>query len=270
MKNMKKLISVVFIAILTMSLFAGCGSSTASTSGSDGSLDRVKKAGKILIGTDDTYPPMEFKDSNGKLVGFDIEVSTAVVKKMGLKVQYVSNAWDGMFLALKAKKFDMVCSSVSITDERKKTMIFTDPYIYGGNAIFTKADNKTVNGKDDFAGKVIGVQAGTTGEEVVSKISGIKEVKKYDAMTDAFLDLQNGRLEAVVSDPQVGDYYMSNQKGKFKRIKTALNEEPEACCFRKEDKALRDAYNTAMNDLKKSGELSKISVKYFGYDIYKK
>jgi ABC-type amino acid transport/signal transduction systems, periplasmic component/domain len=265
------------ILILSVSVFAGCGqsasesksTSSSNTSSKENSLERVKKAGKIVIGIDDTYPPMEFKDKDNKLVGYDIDMANEIAKKLGVKVEFVPTAWDGIFMALQSKKFDVIHSTVSITDERKKTMIFTEPYIYGGNAIFVKADNTTVNSQDDFKDKIIGCQVGTTAQDVLSKMSGMKEVKKYNGMTEAFLDLKNGRIDAVVSDPQVGDYYIASQKDKFKKIKSLLNQEPIGAAFRKDDTDLRDGYQKAMDELKKDGTLSKLSEKWFGYDIYK-
>lgn len=264
----KKIITIMLVLCLSLATFAGCGKTTGTSSG-DNSLDKVKKAGEMVIGIDNTYPPMEFKDkTTGTNKGFDIDIANAVGKKLGVKVKFVPNAWDGIFLALKSKKFDLIQSSVSVTDDRKKSMIFTDAYIYGGNAIFVKADNTAIKSDKDFPGKIIGCQAGTTAQEALSKLSGIKEVKKYEAMTDAFLDLQNGRTVAVVSDPMVGDYYNVTNPGKFKKLKSSLTKEPIAVAFRKEDKSLRDAYNKALNELKKDGTLSKLSKKWFGIDVY--
>lgn len=264
---LKKITTLIVILCISALTLAGCGQS--STSSKDDSLDRVKKAGQLVIGIDNTYPPMEFKDkTDGTNKGFDIDMANAIGKKLGVKVKFVPNAWDGIFLALKSKKFDLVQSSVSVTPDREKQFLFTDPYIYGGNAIFVKADNTTVKSDKDFPGKILGCQAGTTAQDVLSKLSGIKEVKKYEAMTDAFLDLENGRTAAVVTDPMVGDYYNVTAPGKFKKLKSSLSKEPIAVCFRKQDKALRDAYNKAMKELKADGTLSSISKKWFGLDIY--
>lgn len=262
---MKKITTIILILCISILSLTGCGKSSTSSD----SLERVKKAGVMVIGIDNTYPPMEFKNkSTGDNEGFDVDIANAVGKKLGVKVKFVPNAWDGIFLALKAKKFDLIQSSVSITDDRKKTLIFTDPYIYGGNAIFVKADNTTLKSDKDFPGKVIGCQAGTTAEEVLGKLSGLKDVKKYEAMTDAFLDLQNGRTAAVVTDPMVGDYYNITDPGKFKKLKSSLTKEPIGVAFRKGDTTLRDAYNKALKDLKADGTLSKLSKKWFGLDIY--
>ena len=263
---MKKIVTIVTILAVSAIMFVGCGKSSTT----DDSLTKVKSAGVINVGLDDSYPPMEFKDSSNTIKGFDIDMINAIGKKMNLKVKIVPTAWDGIFLAMKSNKFDVMQSTVSITEDRKKTMIFTKPYIYGGNAIFVRADYKAINSDKDLNGKTVGIQMGTTAQAVLAKMTGIKEVKKYNSMTEAFLDLKAGRIDSVVSDPQVGDYYIADKKSEFKRVKSLLNEEPIGVGFRKPDVALRDAYQKAMDDLKKDGTLSKLSMKWFGHDIYKK
>ncbi|MDD3224279.1 MAG: ABC transporter substrate-binding protein [Clostridium sp.] len=265
---MKKSLMLSLILILCIGLLAGCGSSATSKSG-DGSLKRVKDAGVITVGLDDTYPPMEFTQ-NGKIIGFDIDIANAVGKKLGVKVKIQPTSWDGIFLALNSKKFDVIQSAVSMTADRKKTMIFTKPYIYGGNAIFVKANDNTIKNQDSLKGKVVGIQVGTTAQDALNKVSGIKEVKKYNSETDAFMDLKDGRISAVVSDPQVGDYYIADKKSEFKKIKSMLTQEPIAVAFRKNDVELKDAYDKAMDELKKDGTLGNLSKKWFGYNIYTK
>jgi polar amino acid transport system substrate-binding protein len=262
---MKKKFTLVIILAIGVFMFVGCG----KTSTTDGSLTKVKSAGTISIGIDDTYPPMEFKDSANKIKGFDIDMANDIGKKLGVKVKYVPTTLDGMFLALNSKKFDVVQSSISITDERKKTMIFTKPYIYGGNALFVRTNNNTINSQKDLSGKTLGIELGSTSQQVLNKISGIKEVKKYNSTTEAFMDLKTGRIDGVLADPQVGDYYISNKKSEFKRTKTMLNQEPIGVAFRKSDVKLRDAYQKAIDQLKKDGTLSKLSIKWFGHDVYK-
>ncbi len=266
---MKKILTLVAILGISAFIFVGCGTSSTSSS-SDGSLTRVKNAGIISVGIDDTYPPMEFKDSGNKIKGFDIDMANDIGKKLGVKVKFVPTTWDGIFLALGSKKFDVIQSSVSITDKRKETMIFTTAYIYGGNAIFVKTNSNDIKSEKDLSGKTLGIEMGTTAQDVLAKVSGVKEVKKYNAMTEAFMDLKTGRIDGVVSDPQVGDYYIADKKGEFKKVPSMLSKEPIGAAFRKSDVTLRDAYQKAMDDLKKDGTLSKLSVKWFGTDIYKK
>lgn len=260
---MKKVLGLLLIIMMCGLCFTGFAKAA-----NDGSLDRVMKAKVIKIAIDDTYPPMEFRDANNKLVGYDIDMANAVAKKLGVKVDFVPTSFDGIFIALQAKKIDVVQSSVSITADREKTMIFSDAYVYGGNAIYVKASNKTINSSADLTGKTVGCEIGTTAMDVLSKLKNVK-VTKYNGMTDAFMDLQNGRISAVVSDPMVGAYYIASQKNKFKQVKSMLDQEPIGVAFRKPDVQLRDAYQNAINELKKDGTLSKFSIKWFGFDVNK-
>ncbi|PJI06715.1 MULTISPECIES: ABC transporter substrate-binding protein [Clostridium] len=263
---LKKLITMTAVLCMCVAVLAGCGQK--SSNASDDSLNKVKKAGVLAVGMHDDYPPMEFRDENDKRIGFEVDLANEIGEKMGVKIKFVSNAWDGIFLALNAKKYDVIMSTVSITDERKKKMLFSDPIVYGGNAVYVKSNNTSVKNEKDFPGKIIGCEAGSTGQDVLTKISGIKEVKKYSSTPDAFLDLKNDRIAAIVTDPMVGDYYSSKEKGKYKKLKTTLTKEPIGAAFRKNDKALRDAFQKAFNKLKKDGTLSKLSQKWFGYNIY--
>lgn len=262
---MKKVLALMLSLFMMATIFTGCNSKSSR----DDSLEKVKKAGVLLVGMHDDYPPMEFRNENDERVGFEIDLANAIGKKMDVKIKFVSNAWDGIFLALNSKKFDVIMSTVSITDERKKKMLFSEPIVYGGNAIFVKSDNNNIQSEKDFPGKIVGCEAGSTAQDVVSKISGIKDLKKYNAVPDAFMDLKNGRIAAIVTDPMVGDYYSAKEKGVYKRLKSTLNKEPIGTAFRKNDKALRDEFNKDFDALKKDGTLSKLSTKWFGYDIYK-
>ena len=266
-KTIKKIMAVALMGVISLSVLGGCSQSKST---GDDSLQNVKKAGVLKVGLSDDYPPMEFRDSNNKVAGFDVDMVNDIAKKMGVKAQIVTNSYDGIFVALKAKKFDMIQSCVSITNDRKATTLFSEPYIYGGDAIFVKKSDTAITKPDDLKGKVVGCQAGTTAEEALKKFQGLKETKKYQQTTDAFLDLQNDRIEAVVADPMVGDYYNVKDPGKFKKIKEYMGKEPVGAAFRKSDKSLRDAYQKAFDELKKDGTMSKLSKKWFGYDVYAK
>lgn len=283
---MKKIVSVIILVIVTASLFAGCGSTSSSSASGSGSKtdivssvkkndtiaatlpDDIKKAGKLSIGLDDSYPPMEYRDDKNNLVGFDIDFGNAIGKKLGVKVNWITTAWDGIIPALEAKKFDMILASMSITDERKKEVNFSDPYITGGPIIIVKKGTNNVKSGDDLKGKVVGVQLGSTGEDAVNKISGVKEVKKYDKITEALQDLTAGRINAVVADDQVGRYYIGLAGNQYS-VAGKLHDEPFGIAFRQEDTALTSSVQKAINDLKADGTMSKLSMKWFKTDLYK-
>ena len=132
-----------------------------------------------------------------------------------------------------------------------------------------RSGNNAVKDVKDLKGKVIGCQLGSTGEISASKIEGIKELKKYDGVTDAFNDLSVGRIDAVIADGQVGGYYLKKRGGDLVLLDAKLTNEPVGIGFRKEDKELKEAVDKALDELKNDGTLSKLSLKWFGEDIYK-
>lgn len=267
---MKKFLTSILTVAMVVTLFSGCGnSSTKDSKQKIDSLQRVKDAGKIAIGIDDSYPPMEFRDEKNNLLGFDIDLGEELGKKLGVKVEYIPTDWNGILLSLKSSKFDIILSSLSITEERKKEIDFAGPYIEGGQIIAINKPNNAIKSSSDLKGKVIGAQLGATGEQAAVKIEGTKEVKKYDKITEAFHDLQIGRIDAVIVDGQVGGYYNKKDGDVFKILDEKLTKEPEGIGLKKEDKELKDALQKALEELKADGTLSKLSVKWFGYDIYK-
>lgn len=254
--NFKKL--KVFVAC---TMLAAVVASVTGCSSSNGNV--------LKVGVDDVYPPMEFKDDAGKTVGFDVELATEVAKKMGKKVEFVSTAWDGIFTALEAKKFDCIISSVSITAEREKNYVFTKPYVANAQVFIVPAKDTAIKSEKDFKGKKVGVQTGTTADESADKF--LKEVsfdkKQYDQIIQPFADMKIGRIDAIIVDEVVGKYYVAQDKNSFKLAGARLSPEPIGVCLRKSDTALRDQIQKAIDDLKADGTLKKISEKWFGEDL---
>lgn len=269
---MKKKSAVLIIIAVLVSLLAGCGSSNGSTKNNntskDNSFQKIKDAGTLKIGLDDSYPPMEFRDEKNELAGFDIDMGKELAKKLGVKYEPVTTDFNGIVLALKSGKFDAIIAAMSITDERKKEIDFVGPYIDGGQIIVVK-NGSPIQGKADLKGKILAAQLGSTGEQAANKIEGTKEVKKYDKVTEAFHDLSIGRADALIVDGQVGGYYTKKEAGTYKILTEKLTKEPEGIGVKKENKELKDALDKALDELKKDGTLSKLSMKWFGYDIYK-
>lgn len=235
----------------------------------DGSWARVKKEGKLTIGIDDAFPPMEFRNDKNELVGFDIDASKEVAKRLGIKVEHIPTVWDTVILSLKSKKFDIVWSAMSITSEREKEISFTQPYIMEKQVIVVKKGNKKIKGlKDLGAETTVGVQLGSTSEEALAKQNKkFKEIKKYDKNTDAFMDLKIGRIDALAVDELVGRYYLSQKPGEYAVLKEELLSEPIGVGLRKEDVALKDKIQKTLDGMFKDGTMKKISIKWFGDDI---
>jgi len=234
----------------------------------DGSWSRVKQDGKLVIGLDDAFPPMGFRQDDGKLVGFDIDAAEEVGKRLGIQIVWQPTAWDGVILSLDAKKFDCIWNGMTITPERTEKVLFTAPYVMDGQIAVVKSSDKAVKSFADLGGKVIGVQKGSSAVEAVKKLpKAVAEVKEYDANPKAFLDLENGRVTAVVIDNVTGRYFVATNPGKYKVLPGFITKEPFGVAFRKDDKDLKEMIQKTLNQMVADGAMAKISRKWFGEDI---
>jgi len=233
--------------------------------GADDSLEKVKKDGFFTVGLDDTFPPMGFKDENGELVGFDIDLAKETAKRLGVEARFKPCEWDGIIFELKSKKIDMVWNGMTITPEREAQISFSKPYYSGGQFIFSKKEKPYVK-IDELEGKVVGIQLGSSGALAVEKnpISPkLKELRKYSNNMEVLLDLEAGRLDAAVMDIFVGSYY-NLSKGTLVISDDNFAEESEGVGFRKEDDTLREAIDQIIDEMKADGTFSKIEEKWFG------
>ena len=278
----RKSILTIFVLLLSLALVVtGCGNSGKVQEQSqqeepqgeqqgDGSWARVKEAGKLVVGLDDGYPPMGFRNDKGELVGFDIEMGEEIEKILGIELEWVPTDWNGVVAALKAKKFDVIISGMNMWEERKKEVNFAGPYGVAGQVILVKEDNnEDIQTLEDLQGKVIGTQLGSTGEKE-ARDAGFDEktMKLYNKFPECFADLDNGRIEAVVIDAFAAPEWIKT--GKYKRVGETLGVNDEAfigIAVRKEDKELLDKLNEAIDTLLENGTLREISMKWIGHDI---
>lgn len=268
---MKKILSILLSALVVGSVFVGCakGDNKVEDKKEEVSvLQRVKDNKVIKVGLEDTYPPMEFRNEKNELVGFDIDLTDEIGKRLGVKVEYVMTEFGGLIMSLNSNKIDMSASAISITDERKKEVEFTKPYVNSGQALVVKKGNTSIKDEKDLKGKMVGAQLGTTGEEAAKKIEGVKEVKAYDKVSQVFQDLDIGRIDAVIVDEFVGRYYLSKQKDKSDVVKS-LEQEPIGIAFKSGENELQEEVQKIIDEMIKDGTMSKISEKWFGEDIYK-
>lgn len=248
---------LIWVLVLVAGVVLVGGTLLAST------LEEIKARGKLIIGTDATYPPMEFHDENGEIVGFDIDLGKAIARELGVEAVFVDTAWDGIFPALDAKKFDIIMSSTSITEERLKSKAMSDPYYVTSQAIAVKKGNESIKGPEDLVGKVVAVQIGTTGDLAVSEIEGV-EVKRFDTIDKAYMEVMNGRADAVVNDLSEVSYRMKILPDMHIVATFREGEEKYGVTLRQEDTDLLEAINQALKRIKESGEYDEIYRKWFG------
>lgn len=248
-------IAILVIAVSVASIACGKQDTKIDASGL-----KTIKAGVLTVGSDTTYPPMEYKEGD-KIVGFDVDLTQAIADKIGLKLDYQTSAWDGIFPALIAHKFDMVISAVTITPDREKEMNFSTPYYKVDQTALVKADSG-IDSVSKLDGKIAGVQIGTTGEIEAKKIANLK-VNTYDDNLLAIEDLKAGRVDAVICDSIVGDVYAKDNADVKVGFVITTNES-YGIAFAKDTPELRDAVNTALKSLMDDGTFAEISKKWFG------
>jgi polar amino acid transport system substrate-binding protein len=263
-KNTRRLSQVVLILVITGVVMM---SSVVWGASSDGSLEKVKAAGVIRIGVDDAFPPMEYRDEKGNLIGFDVDLADEIGKRLGIDIVWVPTAWDGVILALQSGKFDMILSTLTITDERAEKIDFSPPYIYGAQIIVVKQQTEDINALSDLKGRIVGTQLGSTGEVAAKKFGGFKDLKLYATYPEAFTDLAIGRIQALVVDEFVGRYYIMKQPGAYRVLEENLAEESIGIGFRKGDDLFREAVVKAIDSIKADGTYGEISRKWFGVDV---
>ena len=221
----------------------------------------------IVAAHDATYPPMEFMNQDKEIVGFSVDLLDAIAQAADFKVVHKSVAWDGIFAGLDSGKYDVVCSSVSITDKRKKAMLFSDPYFEVTQALVVPKDSKAKT-LADLKGKPVGGQIGTTGYFAIKNDGGV-EPKSYDELGLAFEDLYNGRLAGIVSDaPTVADFALQNEKykAKMKIVGTVDTGETEyyGMAAAKGNHEVIDLINKGLAKIKADGTYDAIKAKWIG------
>lgn len=219
----------------------------------------------IVIATDATWPPMEYVDESTKeIVGFDIDLMAAIAKEGGFSYEFKNAAWDGIFAGLAAGKYDAIMSSVTITEERKKKMDFSNPYINAGQILIVQKKTSGVSKLTDLKGKTVAAQIGTTGSFEIEKIEGIK-LKAYDEIGLAFEDLINGRVDGVVADtPVAADFALQSEsyKGKLKIVGEPFTDEYYGVAVQKGNQEVLDAINRGIDKVVGTGAYERVEKKW--------
>ncbi|QTN24860.1 basic amino acid ABC transporter substrate-binding protein [Rhizobacter sp. AJA081-3] len=255
-------------------LLAACGKKepapapAASAAAPAASVAAAPPPAKVYaVGTDAAYAPFESQNEKGEIVGLTVDVVTAVAKKAGIEVKFVNTPWEGIFNSLAQGDRDMLASSITITDERKQTMDFTNPYFDAYQLIAVKATSK-VSKFDDLKKLKVGVQTGTTGDEVVTKQQGKNStnIKRFESTPLALKELEAGGVDAVVADNGVVINYVTNNPGaKFKTVSDkAFAPEQYGFAVKKGNTELLEKLNKGLADIKADGSYDQIYAKYFG------
>ncbi len=232
-------------------------------------VPQMLKAGVLQAGSDPTFAPMEYPDGKGAYVGFDVDLCTAIAKKLGLTLETVPSAYNSLVPGLLGDHFDMIMSAVHITPDLQQKVTFSDPYLAGTLAITTPVGAPVADAAG-LAGKRVGVQVNTIGHSAVEGVSGIKQIKDYSTITEAFQDLNGGKLDAVVDDVVVNAYLVqtvTDFKGKLANSGTITTQFGFGYGLRPQNTALVAAVNAALKELRADGVYQKICAKYAEWGV---
>ena len=264
-KTFKIILSISIAAIILMSV--GC---LEKSSGEDNSLQKIKDAGKLVLGLDDTFAPMGFRDDSGEIVGFDIDLAKEVASRMGVELEIKPIDWSSSILSLNKGDIDVLWNGVTINESRKEQINFSKPYLNNRLIIVKPKDRNDINSKEDLVGKVLGVQVGSNDEALQSDpiSKKAKEIRKYDVNVNAFLDLMAKRIDVVIIDEVAAQYYISEEKVDFVVVENSpLTEEFYGIGFRKTDEQLLTEVDKILDEMKADGKAAEISQKWFAKDI---
>lgn len=253
------------LAISALALSASLGAHQAS----------AQDMKKVVIGTEGAYPPFNTLEADGTLTGFDIDIAKALCEEMNAECTFVTQDWDGIIPALQAGKFDAIIASMSITEERKEKVDFTDKYYNTPPAIAVPKDSDIAEATDEaLAGKMLGAQSSTTHSNYAEAKLPSAELKLYPTTDEYKLDIDSGRIDAVIDDVVVLSEWVNSDDGACCKILGTLKPDLEingpgaGIAIRKGEDELRESFNEAITALRESGKYKEINDKYFDFDVY--
>ncbi|BDG60146.1 basic amino acid ABC transporter substrate-binding protein [Caldinitratiruptor microaerophilus] len=225
-----------------------------------GHIAAIKKAGKLVIGTSADYPPFESLDQNNNIVGFDIDLAREIAKELGVELEVLNITFDGLIPALLAKKFDFMIAGLTITEERKKSVDFSKPYMSGGNAIVVHKDTQGISKLDDLKGKTIAVQLGSAQDQIASKVEGA-QVKRYPLYTDAAMAVATKQVDSMILHSVVAKAFVAQDP----RLKMVAELDPvdTGIAFRPDSDDLREFVDQVLDKMKQDGRMDALVKKWF-------
>lgn len=276
-------LSAVLLVVLALT---GCGSNNngnnapssapsnnAANGGSSANADsnllnEIKTAGVIKVGLMGTYAPYNFLNENKEIDGFDADIAKEVAKRLGVKVEFAPQEFSGLIPSLQAGKIDAIISQVTITDERKQQIDFTQPYITNQVKIIVKEDNNSITKLEDFKGKNIGVGLGTNDEsylrnDVLPQVGNF-EIKTYDDVITSLQDLNAGRIDATINNLYALKPIVDKNGYKIKAVGDAIKSDQAGIAIRKNNPEFLAALDQALTDMKADGTYNTIFQKWFG------
>lgn len=228
------------------------------------------KNNTLVVGLDESFPPLSFADASGAIIGYDIDLAHAVCDKLGLKLKTVPVTWAQREDALKAKKINCIWSGLTVTQEMRETLSCTPPYLYNAQVIVVQKDSSIKN-IHDLAGSTIGVQTGSSSVNAIKQSADLQNISfkitEFPENLSALTALEDGHIDALVMDEIMANYIITRMGRNCRVLKQVLSQEEYGIAFRKDDEALRNRVWQALLDLRSDGTIRDIDEKWFGVGV---
>lgn len=273
---MKKIVAFL-LAVTMLGVFAGCSNGNQTSTGADESWTKVEKAGKLVIGMDEAFPPMGYKDTtSGEIIGFDIDVATEVCKRLNLELVKQPIDWTNQTAEVNNGNVDCLWNGLSKNDDRQKNLNLSIPYMNNNQIILVKTDAAFKN-LADLAGKKLAVQAGSSAYEALQDATEFKaslgEIVQLNDYAKAVQEIKNGVVDAIAIDEVVARFYLTNEPDTYRILSNddgtviSMAKEEYVIGFRKADNALKAKIEETLKEMAKDGTLTTISQKWFSEDV---
>ena len=268
MKNMKKLLAVMMVLVMTLAL-AACGDTKKDDGSAAGSADAPKASGDVLVvGTEATFAPFDTTDEDGNVTGFDMDLIKAIAEDQGFQVEFRNMEFDGLITALQSGVIDIAAAGMDANEERKAQVDFSDTYWEASLIVAVAADNTTINSVDDLTPDMkVAAQIGTTGAKKTEQLKEegkIAEAVILNGVDTAMLQLVNGDVQAVINDTPVTNAYIAKQPDKIKTVGDEIKEsDPYGFAVKKGNEDLLKKINAGLANVKADGTFDKLVEKWF-------
>ena len=260
---LKKIIVLICVGILSVGTLAGCKGKNQST------LATIKDKKEMTFAMTGAYPPFNFIDEDGNLVGFDIDIATAIAEEMGVEAKPITVEWDGIIGGLKGERFDMIIGSMAITEERLKQVNFSDPYYYDGAQFFALAGSG-LSSIEDLKDGTVGVVTGTTFHDALKEMDNIGTILQFQSDVDNIMSVEQKRSDGLVTGYFVGLQAPVKYGVEIEPIGDFIYTEEIGIAMRKDDTDLLKEVNEALQEIIDNGTYKELSLKWFGTNILEK
>ncbi|HBG65889.1 MAG TPA: amino acid ABC transporter substrate-binding protein [Treponema sp.] len=264
----KPTVFICAAAILLSLLLPACSKKAAARG--DHSLEALRERGQLVLGLDDSFPPLGFRDENNEIVGYDIDLARELARRLGVELVCQPIDWSAKEQELNTFHIDCIWNGFTMTAERREAMAFTKPYLANAQVVVVRSGSG-ITDLAGLAGKVVGVQAGSSAEEAIEQNAAFKaslrKIVEFKENVTALNDLEIQNLDAVVMDQVVANYSIVQTSRPYVILPESLASEEYGVAFRKTDIALRDKVQTILEEMQADGTVPAISTKWFGADL---